>query len=352
LLLGGPALLGLAGCGNIVKSAVNSASGKVAGADVVAGASTLKQARRLVVAGFMVDYVTEFRMSAAADMSAILFTDAVSNASITTVGVNPASLSGLTNAMYDSFCADAAAAGFEVVPHATLAAQPDYAAYQATGTASPATEDGKSGRGIFVSARDLPMVYLSPQSFGTDATMFGGANKDDQDSFLPFASRFGAQFNISPVIKAQALAKSLGATAVLVRVTIAGGAISGNKSFWTGGSVSTGAGLSFAPYVTGLAFLSGDGGRARVALGSPVVTADIGELKDVTSTGTGIASAAANAAVVTTRVAAAVLGGGGLSGGTRERNYEYRIDPTRFEPNVIGGWQQVSRKLLGLAKSA
>ena len=345
-------MLSLAGCGNIIKSAANSASGRVAGADVVAGAATLKQARRLVVAGFMVDYVTEFRMAAATDMSAVLFTDAVSNASITTVGVNPASLTGLTNAMYDSFVADGTAAGYDMVPHAALAALPDYAAFQATGTQSPATEDGKSGRGVFVSARDLPMVYLSPQSFGIESTMFGGGNKDDQDSFLPFTSRFGAQFNTAPLFKAMALAKSLDATAVMVRVTIAGGAINGNKSFWTGGSVSTGAGLSFAPYVTGLAFLSSGGGRARVALGSPVVTADIGELKDVTSTATGIGSAAANALVITTRLAAAVVGGAGASGGTRERNYEYRIDPARFEPNVLGGWQQVSRRLLGIAKTA
>lgn len=355
LLLGLPATLGLAGCGQAVKSAMSDAMGAPKGSDVVLGADVLKGTRKLVIAGFMVDYVTEFRLAASSsNLGTLMFTDAPTNATIRSTGVDPATLPALTDRMYDSFVADATAAGYSVVPHANLAAQPGYPNYASGGTPSPATEDGSAGKGIFVSARGLPLFYIQEEAFAPAFSPFGiGRNNQDKDDFLPFTSRFAAGFSsVSALQSAQNFAKTLDATAVMVRVTVAGGALTHNQSFWTGGTVSTGAGLSFAPFVTRLAFIDGNGNRARVALGAPVVTADGGTLADVTSATTTAMDIAGNTLRVASIAVAATMGGRGIGGASREKTYEYRVEPARFPGMVQEGWSQASRKLLALSKGA
>jgi hypothetical protein len=87
-----------------------------------------------------------------------------------------------------------------------------------------------------------------------------------------------------------------------VRLTVLGGQLTPDTSFWSGGKVSTRAAASFVDFVSRYAFITPEGNKARVALGEIAETGDVGELVNTTSDGTKTVDAAKNVGLVALNV--------------------------------------------------
>ena len=83
-----------------------------------------------------------------------------------------------------------------------------------------------------------------------------------------FAEAFSGGFSAAQAQQIEdKIAKKLGATILKVRLTVLGGQLTPDTSFWSGGKVSTRAAASFVDFVSRYAFITPEGNKARVALG-------------------------------------------------------------------------------------
>jgi hypothetical protein len=133
-----------------------------------------------------------------------------------------------------------------------------------------------------------------------------------------------------------------------VRLTILGGQLSPDTSFWSGGKVSTKAAASFVDFVSRYAFITPAGDKARVSLQEIAETGEIGVLINTTSDGTAAMDTAKNAALVALNVAAvaARFGGlnvGGVGGFSATKELELRVQPEPFEQALLTHQRTVAK---------
>lgn len=302
----------------------------------------LKNTNKVVITGFMVDYVSELKYSKAlSGFEALMGAD--SDVSIKLVGANTEQYQRITDELYDKAVDNLKARGIDVVAMSDLQALPEFQELLKQGiTPLPSEQDAKAGKGLFFSAKGLPLHLLDEAQFITQIQLF---SKPKEDNFLTFGTRFSGGFSAHQIQMAEeAIAKKLGATVLKARLTVLGGQLTPDKSFWSSGKVSTRAAASFVDFVNRYAFITPEGKRARISLKETLVTDDdIGELVNVTSGGTKAGDTAQNTAMVALNVlafAARMQGVGVPMGGSyaSTTNYECRVQPESFEKALLSNF--------------
>lgn len=122
-------------------------------------------AKRVAISTFFVQFVRDLGIER--DAGTFGMFQGQSRTFFTSVrGVEPAVLQQVADGLYDSFVKDLEAGGVQVLPQATLDANPDYQALRQAGKASPVTSSLETGTGrnqhmavnVFVSAKGLPFI--------------------------------------------------------------------------------------------------------------------------------------------------------------------------------------------------
>lgn len=295
-------------------------------------------AKRVAITSFAVEFVSELRYTKQlSGLEAMIGAD--SDVTIKLVGASNEQFQALSDKFYMQTVELLKARGIDVVPQAELAALPEYAELAASGiTPLPSEQDAKAGKGLFFSAAGLPLVLTDEAQFIQAFQMF---SKPKQDNFLTFGSRFSGGFTAAKTQQLEEqIARKLNASALKVRLTVLGGQLTPDTSFWSSGKVTTRAAASFVDFVTRYALITPDGKRTRVSLNETVSTGDIGELVNTTSGGTKATDTAANVALVALNVAAfaARMGGTpvpGVGGFSSTSNYECRVQPESFANTLL-----------------
>ena len=308
----------------------------------------LPAVKRVVITSYMVDFVTELKYSKSlSGLEAMIGAD--SDVLIKAVGSNKEQLQAITEKFYEQTVEQLQAQGIEVVAQEQLAALPDYTELVATGiTPLPSEQDAEAGKGMFFTARGLPVQLIDETQFIT--TFNAPFTKPKKDNFLTFGARFSGGFSAGQTQQLEEkIAKQLNATVLRVRLTVLGGQLTPDTSFWSGGKVSTRAAASFVDFVSRYAFITPDGNKARVALKEIAETGDIGELVNTTSDGTKATDTAKNVGLVALNVLsiAARLGGapspGGIGGFSSTTEYELRVQPDLFEKALLTNQRTVAQ---------
>ena len=301
----------------------------------------LSAIKRVVITNYMVDFVSELKYTKSlSGLEAMI--GAASDVSIKLVGSNNEQFQAITEKFYQQTVEQLKAQGIEVVSVEELKALPEFAELAANGvTPVPSEQDAAAGKGLFFTAQGLPLQLSDETQFiPTFTPPFVKPKKDD---FLTFGTRFSGGFSAGQAQYIEdKIAKKLDASILKVRLTVLGGQLTPDTSFWSGGKVSTRAAASFVDFVSRYAFITPDGNKARVALKEIAETGDIGELVNTTSDGTKTVDTAKNVALVALNVVsiAARLGGaggvGGIGGFSATTEYECRIQPESFEKALLG----------------
>jgi hypothetical protein len=298
----------------------------------------LQSIKRVYIPSFMVDFVSELQyQKGLSGIEAMMGAD--SDVSIKLVGADTARFQEITDALYQKTVEELRASGIEVIDNAELQALPEYAELVAKGLSPlPSEQDAKAGKGLYFSAVSLPLYHMDEVSFIPTFQLFG---KKKEDNFLTFGSKFSSGFSAGFAQQIEEkIARKLNATTLKVRLTVLGGQLTPDTSFWSSGKVTTRAAASFVDFVNRYAFITPDGKKARLSLKESVSTGDIGELVNTTSGGDKAMDTAKNAAVIAINVAslAARLSGvsaPGVSGAfSATSTYECRVQPEVFETKV------------------
>jgi len=304
----------------------------------------LPSVKRVVITSFMADFVSELRYSKSlSGLEAMIGAD--SDVSIRLVGSSNEQFQAMTEAFYEQTVAQLRARGVEVVEQGELAALPEFAELAASGVKPlPSEQDAKAGKGLFFTAQGLPLHLIDETQF-MPSFSFG---RKKQDDFLTFGTRFSGGFAAAQTQQIESrIATSLGATILKVRLTVLGGQLTPDSSFWSSGKVSTRAAASFVDTVTRYAFITPDGNKARISLQETIATDEIGELVNTTSDGSKATDTAKNVALVALNVASLAARLGGLSTGytggfSATSEYECRVRPELFEKTVLSHYERIA----------
>jgi hypothetical protein len=305
--------------------------------------------KRVVIPSFMVEFVTEAKADTQIDGIAMI-SGAPSNAVVRLKGGNPDKFQEVADLLYDQTVAEFAQAGIEVVALDRLRQSQTYQEIAAKGEKAPREEEAKGGKGIFHTAKELPLYYMDEVGFipKFQLKLF---NKPKEDVFLTFGTKFGAGFATAGIPRLEEqLAKEFDATVMKVRITVMGGSSQVDHSFWTGHTVSVKGAGAFVPMVNRYAFIKSNGDKARLSLKESLNTNDLGELVDVTSGASKAMDTARNTLTVASRLLP-VLSGGRMGGGIdmgygNSVEYEWRIEPGTFEKVVKDYYPAMSRMFL------
>lgn len=302
--------------------------------------------KRVVIPSFMVEFVTEAKAETLINGIGML-SGAPSNAVIKLKGGDPAKFQAITDLLYEQTAAELGKAGIEVVPLDKLKDSATYKEIAAKGEKAPREEEAKGGKGIYHTAKELPLYYMDEVNFipKFEIKLF---RKPKEDQFLTFGTKFGAGFSTAAIPKLEEkLAQEFDATVMKVRITILGGGVQVDHSFWTGSSVSVKGAGAFAPLVTRYAFIKSNGDKARLSLKESALTGELGELVNVTSTASKAGDVARNSITVASRLLP-VLSGGRMGGGVdlgygNSADYEWRVEPGTFETVIENTHPAISR---------
>ena len=301
----------------------------------------LSAIKRVVITNYMVDFVSELKHTKSlSGLEAMIGAD--SDVSIKLVGSNNEQLQAITEKFYQQTVEQLKTQGIDVVTADELKVLPEFADLVASGvTPVPSEQDAATGKGLFFTAQGLPLQLSDETQF--IPTFTPPFTKPKKDDFLTFGTRFTGGFAAGQAQHAEEqIAKKLDASILKVRLTVLGGQLTPDTSFWSGGKVATRAAASFVDFVSRYAFITPDGNKTRVALKEIAETGDIGELVNTTSDGTKTVDTAKNVALVALNVVsiAARLGGvaapGGIGGFSATTEYECRVQPESFEKALLG----------------
>lgn len=296
--------------------------------------------KRVVITNYMVDFVSELKYSKSlSGLEAMIGAD--SDVTIKLVGSNKEQYQAITDKFYQQTVDQLKAQGVEVVSNEELKALPEFAELAATGvTPVPSEQDATAGKGLFFTTQGLPLQLSDETQF--IYTFNPPFTKPKKDDFLTFGTRFSGGFSAGQAQMIEdKIAKKLGASILKVRLTVLGGQLTPDTSFWSGGKVSTRAAASFVDFVSRYAFITPEGNKTRVALKEIAETGDIGELVNTTSDGTKATDAAKNVALVALNVLsigarlAGAGGAGGIGGFSSTTEYECRVQPESFETALL-----------------
>jgi hypothetical protein len=235
----------------------------------------LADVRRAAISNFRVEFAIE--SSAKGSSSSTMGATAVKS-DVSLTGVTDEDRQAITDALYDDFVADLAAAGIEVLPYDVLKADKQYQSLGKRLLASPHPVGTQVGKSVFVGPHGAPVYTTNDDKHLSVGALMGG---------------FGAQpQNIEP-----AIAKSLDAAVlrVLMAVQFAEQKASGGM-FRNQSSVESQVLLAFVPKLTQVLVVTPKSGKARITLEKPVLIPDqVFTIRDAQSGGEKTAQAVGNA---------------------------------------------------------
>ncbi len=329
-----------------------SASPKAARAPSVAADNPagLKGLNRVVIGSFTVDVLD--RMEATEQIGGIeLVSGAPSDLVVTLVGADRSRYEALADAAYERFAADLTAKGFTVVSPDELRANSEFQKIAKADAGLSRDERSPAGSNRYVSAKGLPIYLVDETTMfpHTEIHVFGP--KPKRDPYIGWGSTMGAGFARIGFEHQRAVAKSLGAPVLNVRITLLGGQAQLDRAFWkTAGTAKTDAAMTFVALYNRVIVVGPESGISRVRLSEDMSTEKLGELVSTTTGGDKALQAAGNTAIAVSRFAGAFIpgGGGGLIGAmhySNKKTYEVRTDQATFEAALNGGFTDVSQAL-------
>ncbi|MBP6008405.1 MAG: hypothetical protein KA740_11970 [Rhodoferax sp.] len=291
----------------------------------------LKGIKRVAITQFQIEFMTATSANAFAKSgygSNTTNANTYVNAKLEGVGV--ADFQKLTDGYYDSLVSSLKTAGIEVVEQALVLGHPDFKEMTSGARSSPSEEDAEAGKGVLVSSRGLPIWFESEDGFIRKASISFG-KKEKTDPYQSFGTQMG-QISAAKgaAINEPALMKALDAGSLRVRITVPFMQIKTSTTSSSAKTFSKGT-VQIEKWVSRLSFVAPDTKRVRVRLKKPIVaTSDVGELKDVTTSGEKAIDAAANV------VAIATMFMGGPVKGTMQSGVSYALqaDPQRYADTV------------------
>ncbi len=291
----------------------------------------LKTVKAVAITQFQIEFMTATSANAFAKSgygSSSTHANSYVNARLEGVGVED--FQKLADRYYDTLVASLKAAGIDVVDQAAVLSHPEFKEMTSGAKASPVEEDAEAGKGVFVSSRGIPIWFDSEDGFIRKASISFG-KKEKTDPYQSFGTQMG-QISAAKgaALNEPALMKSLDAGSLRVRMTVPFMQIKTSTTSTSAKTDSRGT-VQIEKWVSRLAFVAPDGKRARVRLKQPVaVSSNVGELKDVTTTGEKAIDAAANVIAVATMF----MGGpvkGTMQSGT---SYALQADPKLYADTV------------------
>ena len=245
-------------------------------------------------------------------------------------GVGIADFQKLADRYYDTLVSSLKSSGIEVLDQAVVMSHPEFKEMTSGAKTSPSEEDAEAGKGVFVSSRSIPIWFDSEDGFIRKASISFG-KKEKTDPYQSMGTQMG-QISAAKgaAINEPVLMKSLDAGTLRVRMTVPFMQIKTSATSSSAKTQSKGT-VQIEKWVSRLSFVAPDGKRVRVRLKQPVsVASNVGELKDVTTTGEKAIDAAANVVAVATMF----MGGpvkGTIQSGT---SYALQADPQRYAETV------------------
>ena len=312
--------------------------------DIEDGAA-LRGLKRVALAGVAVYVVNEASAGGSAGAVYRDRTMASVNTSLKVIGLDAARLQALTDAAHDRIAAALRARGIEVLPLAELKAQPAYADLAAIGEPQPMPLDARGGKGQVFSAHGLPLIHQSELMWHNRAVggLFGAKV---EDRFAGISDGFSAALR-KPKLDAalDGIAKSSNAAIVMARLVLTAAQVKGSGGAWAlSASTSVRNSLFMPAWTNRLWVRRPDGQQGRVSLKNALASElALGEIVDVTSTGT----KAANIALTAFTMLAAMSGTGrGVVASSQD--LELRSSPELFEAVAL---PQIQGVVEGLARA-
>lgn len=312
--------------------------------DIEDGAA-LRGLKRVALAGVAVYVVNEASAGGSAGAVYRDRTLASVSTSLKVMGLEPARLQALADAAHEHIAAALRARGIEVLPLAELKALPAYAELAAIGEPQPMPLDARGGKGQVFSAHGLPLIHQSEQMWHS-RTVGGLFGAKVEDRFAGLGDNFAAAMR-KPKLDAalEGMAKSSDAAVVMARLVLTAAQVKGSGGAWaTSASTSVRNSLFMPAWTNRLWVRRADGRAGRVSLKNALASEQaLGELVDVTSTGT----KAANIAVTAFTMLAAMSGTGrGVVASSQD--LELRSSPELFEAVAL---PQIQGVVEGLARA-
>ena len=313
--------------------------------DIEDGAA-LRGLKKVALAGVAVYVVNEASAGGSAGAVYRDRTMASVNTSLKVVGLDSARLQALADSTHDRIVDALRARGIEVLPLAELKALPAYAELAAIGEPQPMPLDARGGKGQVFSAHGLPLIHQS-ELMWHNRTVGGLFGAKVEDRFAGIGDGFAAALR-KPKLDAalDGIAKSSNAAIVMARLVLTAAQVKGSGGAWASSASTSVRNSLFMPAWTNRLWVRRpDGQQGRVSLKNALASDyAIGEIVDVTSTGT----KAANIALTAFTMLAAMSGTGrGVVASSQD--LELRSSPELFEavalPQIQGVAEGLSRAL-------
>ena len=314
----------------------------------VENAQALKGLSRVAIGSFTVDILD--RQEATEQIGGIeLVSGAPSDLVVTLVGADRSRYEALAEAAYDRFVADLTKQGFTVVPAEELRANPDFQKTLKPDAAASRDERSPAGSNRYVSARGLPIFLVDETTVIPKMEIHILGPKPKRDPYIGWGSSLGAGYALMGFQRQHAVAQSLGAPVLNVRVTLLGGQARLDRAFWkTAGTAKTDAAMTFVALYNRVLIVGPDKALARVSLSQDLATDKLGDLVSTTTAGDKALQTGVNTAIAVSRFAGAFVPGGGLIGAMRygnKKTYEVRTDEATFEAALTAGFGAVSQAM-------
>ncbi len=314
----------------------------------VENAPALKGLTRVAIGSFTVDILD--RLEANEQIGGIeLVSGAPSNLVVTLIGADRGRYQAQVDAAFVQFVADLTAKGFSVVTPAEVRADPEFAKLLSADTGAARDERSPAGSNRYLSAGGLPIYMVDETTLFPKMEFHVFGPKPKRDPYIGWGTSLGAGFARLGFERQHAVARSLGAPILNVRITLLGGQAHINRDFWkSAGSAKTDAAMTFVALYNRVLLIGPDQGMARVSLAEDVATDKLGDLVGTTSSGDRALQAAGNTAIVASRLLGAFVPGGSIIGSmhyTNKSTYEVRTDEATFEAALTNGFGRISQTL-------
>jgi hypothetical protein len=303
----------------------------------------LQGLKKVALAGVAVYVMTEDSGGVTSGTAFQGYSMASVSASVKVVGLDSTRLQTLVDRIPAQVTAALQARGIEVMPQAQLEALPEFAALRAVSDATPLALDAKAGKGWVLAPQGLPAIHMDEGAW-LHRVVGGLFGAKVDDPYVSLGDKMGVGFRkvkLDPAL--DALGKAAGVPLVFARVVLSAAQVKTSGGAWSFNAKAETRNSLVMPAWTNRLLVrqtNGDFGRVSLkkALASPQA---VGELVDVTSTGTQVANA-----LTTAFTMAAAFYGKGRAVNTSSQDMELRTSPELFEAIAA---PQVAATLQGLA---
>jgi hypothetical protein len=310
--------------------------------------AALRGLNRVAIGSFTVDILD--RLEATEQIGGIeLISGAPSDLVVTLVGADRGRYEALADAAYENFVADMAKQGFTVISPNELRADAEFQKGLKTDAGASRDERSPAGSNRYVSAKGLPIYLVDETTVIPKMQIHILGPKPKRDPYIGWGSSLSAGYALLGFERQHAVARSLGAPILNVRITLLGGQARLDRAFWkTAGTAKTDAAMTFVALYNRVLVVGADKALARVSLSQDLATEKLGELVSTTTAGDKALQTAGNTAIAISRFAGAFVPGGSLIGAMHygnKKTYEVRTDQATFEAALSGGFGAVSQAM-------